>query len=77
MDPRVGCWANSSLGDYLVSVNAHAPDVEIESVDVQGKVINPLGVKGCGEVGMVGAAAAIANAVFNATGKRVRQPPSP
>jgi xanthine dehydrogenase YagR molybdenum-binding subunit len=75
MDTRLGRWANTSLGDYLVPVNADAPDVEVEFVEVQDDVVNPLGVKGVGEIGQVGAAAAIANAVFHATGIRVRDLP--
>jgi xanthine dehydrogenase YagR molybdenum-binding subunit len=75
MDSRVGRWANASLGDYLVPVNADAPDVEVEFVEVRDEVVNPLGVKGVGEIGQVGAAAAIANAVFHATGRRVRDLP--
>ncbi|HEX8928683.1 MAG TPA: xanthine dehydrogenase family protein molybdopterin-binding subunit, partial [Actinomycetota bacterium] len=63
------------LGDYLVPVNADAPEVDVELVEVQDEVVNPLGVKGVGEIGQVGAAAAIANAVFNATGRRVRELP--
>jgi xanthine dehydrogenase YagR molybdenum-binding subunit len=58
-----------------VPVNADAPDVAIELVEVDDRGINPLGVKGVGEIGQVGAAAAIANAVFNATGRRVRALP--
>jgi xanthine dehydrogenase YagR molybdenum-binding subunit len=75
MDARSGRWVNTSLGDYLVPVNADAPDVEVELVDVRDDVVNPLGVKGVGEIGQVGAAAAIANAVFHATGHRVRELP--
>jgi xanthine dehydrogenase YagR molybdenum-binding subunit len=75
MDTRLGRWANASLGDYLIPVHADAPDVEVEFVEVRDEVINPLGVKGIGELGMVGAAAAIANAVFHATGRRVRELP--
>jgi xanthine dehydrogenase YagR molybdenum-binding subunit len=75
MDSRMGRWANASLGDYLVPVNADAPDVDVELVEVRDEVVNPLGVKGVGEIGQVGAAAAIANAVFNATGRRVRELP--
>jgi xanthine dehydrogenase YagR molybdenum-binding subunit len=75
MDPRGGFWANASLGEYLVPVNADAPDVDVEFVDVRDEVVNPLGVKGVGEIGIVGAAAAIANAVFHATGRRVRELP--
>ncbi|MFL5577151.1 MAG: xanthine dehydrogenase family protein molybdopterin-binding subunit, partial [Gemmatimonadaceae bacterium] len=58
MDSRYGRWANASLGDYLVPVNADAPDVEVELLEVRDDVVNPLGVKGVGEIGMVGAAAA-------------------
>jgi xanthine dehydrogenase YagR molybdenum-binding subunit len=75
MDPRHGRWGASSLGDYLVPVNADAPDVVVELVEVEDKGFNPLGVKGVGEIGQVGVAAAIANAVFNATGRRIRQLP--
>ncbi|MFF4727221.1 hypothetical protein ACFY3M_18075 [Streptomyces mirabilis] len=56
-------------------MNADAPHIDIEFVDVQDKVVNPLGVKGIGEIGTVGAAAAIANAAFHATGRRVRELP--
>jgi xanthine dehydrogenase YagR molybdenum-binding subunit len=75
MDSRFGRWANASLGDYLVPVNADAPDVDVELVEVRDDIVNPLGVKGVGEVGLVGAAAAIANAVFHATGYRARELP--
>ncbi|HEY7103489.1 MAG TPA: molybdopterin cofactor-binding domain-containing protein, partial [Mycobacteriales bacterium] len=70
MDPRHARWAATNLGEYLVPVNADAPDVGIEFVEVTDDVVNPLGVKGVGEIGQVGAAAAIANAVFHATGRR-------
>ncbi|MEV6563565.1 xanthine dehydrogenase family protein molybdopterin-binding subunit [Streptomyces kronopolitis] len=75
VDPRDGRWANAGLGEYLLPVNADAPDVDVEFVEVPDEVVNPLGVKGLGEVGMVGAAAAIANAVFHATGYRARELP--
>jgi xanthine dehydrogenase YagR molybdenum-binding subunit len=75
MDPRHGRWAAGNLGEYLVPVNADAPDVTVEFVEVTDDVVNPLGVKGVGEIGQVGAAAAIANAVFHATGRRVRELP--
>lgn len=75
MDSRYGRWANTSLGDYLVPVNADAPDVDVELIEVRDDIVNPLGVKGVGEIGQVGAAAAIANAVFNATGYRARELP--
>ncbi|WP_046468448.1 xanthine dehydrogenase family protein molybdopterin-binding subunit [Allosalinactinospora lopnorensis] len=75
MDSRMGRWANASLGEYLVPVNADAPEVDVEFVEVREDVANPLGVKGVGEIGQIGAAAAIANAVFHATGHRVRELP--
>ncbi|TYC02909.1 xanthine dehydrogenase family protein molybdopterin-binding subunit [Micromonospora sp. WP24] len=75
MDPRLGRWANPSFNDYLVPVNADAPDVVVDTVEVTDTVVNPLGVKGVGEIGIVGAAAAIANAVHHATGRRVRELP--
>ena len=75
MDSRYGRWANASLGDYLVPVNADAPEVDVELIEVRDDVVNPLGVKGVGEIGQVGAAAAIANAVFHATGYRARELP--
>src|SRR5258708_7998928 len=75
MDPRHGRWAAGNLAEYLVPVNADAPDVEIEFVPVEDDVVGPLGAKGVGEIGQVGVAAAIANAVFHATGRRVREGP--
>jgi xanthine dehydrogenase YagR molybdenum-binding subunit len=75
MDPRHGRWAASNLAEYLVPVNADAPDVTVELVDVEDRGVNPLGVKGVGEIGQVGVAAAIANGVFNATGRRIRELP--
>jgi xanthine dehydrogenase YagR molybdenum-binding subunit len=75
MDTTLGRWANASLGDYLVPVNADAPDIDVELIEVSDDVVGPLGVKGVGEIGQVGSAAAIANAVYNATGYRARELP--
>ena len=75
MDTRLGRWANASLGDYLVPVNADAPEVDVDLIEVTDSVTGPLGVKGVGEIGQVGAAAAIANAVYHATGYRPRELP--
>jgi xanthine dehydrogenase YagR molybdenum-binding subunit len=75
MDTRHGRWGAGNLGEYLVAVNADAPEVDVEFVDVADEVVNTLGVKGVGEVGQVGIAAAIANAVFHATGRRFRELP--
>lgn len=74
-DPRDGRWANSSLLEYLLPVNADAPEVDISFVEVEDAIVNPLGVKGLGELGMVGAASAIINAIHHATGKRIREIP--
>ncbi len=75
MDERYGRYINANLGEYHVPVNADAPKVTVEFVEEQDPYINALGVKGIGEVGMVGAAPAIANAIFHATGKRIRELP--
>ncbi|MFC4493389.1 xanthine dehydrogenase family protein molybdopterin-binding subunit [Streptomyces ovatisporus] len=75
MDPGTGRWVSTSLADYLVAVNADTPDVAVELVEVEDRIVNPLGVKGVGEIGQVGAGAAIANAIHHATGRRVRKMP--
>ncbi len=75
MDTARAGWASTSLGEYLVPVNADAPDVDVDLIEVEDRVTGPLGVKGVGEIGQVGAAAAIANAVYHATGYRVRELP--
>ncbi|MFI9509222.1 xanthine dehydrogenase family protein molybdopterin-binding subunit [Nocardia sp. NPDC052566] len=74
-DTRDGRWANPSLLEYLLPVNADAPEVDISFVEVPDSVVNPLGVKGIGELGMIGAAAAIINAVHHATGRHLRDIP--
>jgi len=75
MDPRSGRWSATNLAEYLVPVNADAPDVTVDFVDVRDELVGPLGAKGVGEIGQVGVAAAIANAVFNAIGRRQRSLP--
>jgi xanthine dehydrogenase YagR molybdenum-binding subunit len=75
MDIRHGRWAATNLAEYLVPVNADAPDVIVEFVEVQDDVVGPLGAKGVGEIGQVGAAAAITNAVYHATGRRIHELP--
>ncbi|MCJ2063074.1 xanthine dehydrogenase family protein molybdopterin-binding subunit [Methylobacterium sp. J-088] len=74
LDHRVGRFMNHNLGEYHVPVNADIYDIDVIFVDEEDKA-NPLGVKGLGEIGIVGTAAAITNAVFHATGKRVRHLP--
>jgi xanthine dehydrogenase YagR molybdenum-binding subunit len=73
-DPGTGRIANATLGDYLVPVNADVPDLDVLFVGEPDR-FNPIGVKGVGEVGLDGIAAAIANAVFHATGRRIRSLP--
>ncbi|WP_433528937.1 xanthine dehydrogenase family protein molybdopterin-binding subunit [Micromonospora sp. CA-263727] len=74
-DSRYGTWANHDLASYHVSSNADVPAVEAYWVADEDSQLNPVGVKGAGEIGIVGAAAAIANAVHHATGVRVRELP--
>jgi xanthine dehydrogenase YagR molybdenum-binding subunit len=74
-DPRLGRPVNNNLSEYLVPVNADVPPMDVSWVDEVDTHVNPIGVKGIGEIGITGAAAAVANAVFHATGKRVRDLP--
>jgi xanthine dehydrogenase YagR molybdenum-binding subunit len=74
-DPRSGAPINSSFGDYLVAVNADAPEIDVHFLDYPDKEINQLGARGVGEIGLVGIAAAITDAVWHATGVRVRKLP--
>lgn len=75
VDPRYGGWLNNDLADYVVAVNADIGDIEVGMIDQPDPVINAIGAKGLGEVAMVGVAGAVANAVFHATGVRVRKMP--
>jgi xanthine dehydrogenase YagR molybdenum-binding subunit len=75
MDWRVGRAVNANLADYHVPVNADIGEIDIIVVDEQDKHINELGTKGVGEIGITGVAAAIANAIYHATGKRIRDLP--
>jgi xanthine dehydrogenase YagR molybdenum-binding subunit len=75
IDHAFGRFMTRNLADYHVPVNADVGDIEVIFVEEQDRAGNPLGVKGLGEIGIVGVAAAIANAVFHATGKRVRELP--
>lgn len=75
LDRRYGQFANHSLAEYHLPVHLDIPEIEVHFVEEKDEFVNPLGVKGVGEIGIVGAAAAIANAIFNATGKRVRDLP--
>src|SRR5258707_1023105 len=75
VDHRFGRVMNADIAEYHVPVNADVHDIKVIFVDEPDELINPLGVKGLGEIGIVGVAAAIANAVYHATGKRVRELP--
>jgi xanthine dehydrogenase YagR molybdenum-binding subunit len=74
-DQRFGRIVNANFAEYHVPVNADIHDIEVIFVDEPDTIINPLGTKGVGEIGIVGVAAAVANAVYHATGKRVRDLP--
>ncbi|CAN7342643.1 xanthine dehydrogenase family protein molybdopterin-binding subunit [Variovorax sp. LjRoot178] len=75
VDHRTGRIMNASLQHYHVPVNADIHSIETIFVEEDDTIVNPLGVKGMGELGMVGIPAAIANAVYHATGKRIRDLP--
>jgi xanthine dehydrogenase YagR molybdenum-binding subunit len=75
LDHRYGKYVNNNLADYHFASNADVPQIEVLFVDKPDPVTNAMGSKGIGEVTIVGFAAAVANAVFNATGKRVRDLP--
>jgi xanthine dehydrogenase YagR molybdenum-binding subunit len=75
IDHRYGKVMNASLGDYHVPVNADIPQIDALFVNEPDLNINPLGAKGMGEISLIGMAAAVANAVYNATGKRIRELP--
>jgi xanthine dehydrogenase YagR molybdenum-binding subunit len=74
-DHRLGKVMNANLGEYHVPAHADIADIEVIFVEEQDDKVSPIGVKGLGEIGIVGTAAAVANAIFNATGRRVRDFP--
>ncbi|KAA2212392.1 xanthine dehydrogenase family protein molybdopterin-binding subunit [Teichococcus oryzae] len=74
-DHRYGRFMNHNYAEYHVPVNADIGDIQVIFVDEPDPEVTPLGVKGVGEIGIVGTAAAVANAIFHATGKRVRSLP--
>jgi xanthine dehydrogenase YagR molybdenum-binding subunit len=74
-DPRFGAPINNNLADYIVATNADAPEIDVTFLDYPDTVINPLGARGVGEIGLAGIAAAITSAVYHATGVRVRELP--
>lgn len=75
IDAQRGRYVNDNLADYMVPVNADVQDVQVILVSEVDHDVNPAGVKGLGELANVGTAAAVANAVYHATGTRIRQLP--
>ena len=75
VDPRTARYMNADLAEYHVPVNADIGTLDVSFVEENDPYVNPIGVKGIGEIGITGVAAAIANAVYNATGVRVRELP--
>src|SRR5215467_4069903 len=75
VDHHLGRVINADFAEYHVPVNADIHDIDVIFVDEPDHIINPLGIKGVGEIGIVGIAAAIANAIYHATGKRIRDLP--
>ncbi len=74
-DPRNGRPVARNLADYHVAAHADVPDIQVEFLNIPDPHLNRLGARGVGEIGTTGVAAAIANAIFNATGKRLRELP--
>lgn len=75
IDHRLGRYMNHNLAEYHLPVQADIPEIDVIFVEEHDSVVNELGSKGVGEIGIVGVAAAVANAVYHATGKRVRELP--
>jgi xanthine dehydrogenase YagR molybdenum-binding subunit len=75
LDPRFGDYVNNDLAGYHVPVNADVEDLDAVWIDEHDPLVNPIGAKGVGEIGIVGTAAAITNAVHHATGIRIRDLP--
>jgi xanthine dehydrogenase YagR molybdenum-binding subunit len=75
MDHNYGRFINHDYAEYHIPVHADTPEIEVIFVKEDDPIINPLGIKGVGEIGIIGVAAAVANAIYHATGKRVRDLP--
>jgi len=75
LDHRYGRYINNNFADYHVPVNADVPEIDVIFIDKPDFLVNPMGAKGMGEIALIGFSAAVANAVFNATGKRIRTLP--
>ena len=75
LDPRTGRMLSDSFAEYRIPVNADIGQIDIAFIEEPDYLLNPLGARGVGEIGITGVAAAIANAIYHATGKRVRDLP--
>lgn len=75
IDPVTGRTANENFAEYHVPVNADIGVLDVTCLNIADTKFNPLGARGIGEIGITGASAAVANAIFNATGKRIRDYP--
>jgi xanthine dehydrogenase YagR molybdenum-binding subunit len=75
MDARTGRFTNTNFAEYMIPVNLDVPVIDVTFLDDPDPLINPAGVKGVGEIGITGVAAAISDAVWHATGKRLRSTP--
>jgi xanthine dehydrogenase YagR molybdenum-binding subunit len=75
LEEKTGRFANANFADYLVATNADVPIIDVHFLDKPDTIFNPIGARGIGEIGITGTPAAIANATFNATGKRIRNFP--
>jgi len=75
LDPRFGDYVNHDFAEYHIATNADVGTIDVSWIEEDDPHVNPMGAKGIGEIGIVGTAAAIANAVYHATGIRVRDLP--
>jgi xanthine dehydrogenase YagR molybdenum-binding subunit len=75
VDPRFGGFLNADLAEYVVPVNADTEAFEVDFIGEPDALLNAMGVKGLGEVAMVGAAPAVVNAIHHTTGRRLRRLP--
>jgi xanthine dehydrogenase YagR molybdenum-binding subunit len=71
IDHKFGRVMNANIAEYHVPVHADVHDIKVIFVEEPDSTVNPMGIKGVGEIGIVGVAAAVANAIYHATGKRV------
>jgi len=75
VDPALGAFVNHDLAQYHVPTNADIGEIDVGWIDEEDLRVNPMGSKGIGEIGIVGTAAAVANAIYAATGVRYRDLP--